>query len=148
MFACDNKKIVSVGEYKYVQCLCIWYLKNNTLRSLVCVVFDNFLLINATERRKIRSDQKRLFFTVSLYPLLFFANTTFKISIVQFTSVWRGSHLKPRIYPEFKDILQNQQATSNTLVEYCQWFPSNLYLCNNEENIFICVIMRKISLSV
>ena len=40
-----------------------------TLRSSVQVVFNNFLLIDATDRSKISSDQKRLFFTVSLYPL-------------------------------------------------------------------------------
>ena len=33
-----------------------------TLRSLVWVVFNNFLLIDATDRSKIGSDQKRLFF--------------------------------------------------------------------------------------
>ena len=39
--------------------------------------FDNFLIINATDRRKISSNQKRLFIAVSLYPLSFFANTPF-----------------------------------------------------------------------
>ena len=33
-----------------------------TLRSSVWVVFNNFLLIDATDRSKISSDQKRLFF--------------------------------------------------------------------------------------
>ena len=46
-----------------------------TLRSSVKVVYNNFLLIDATDRNKISSDQKRLFFDVSLYPLSFFANT-------------------------------------------------------------------------
>ena len=41
------------------------------LRSSVWVVFNNFLLIDATDRSKISSDQKRLFFAVSLYPLTF-----------------------------------------------------------------------------
>ena len=39
--------------------------------------FYNFLLIDATDRSKISSHQKRLFIAVSLYPLLFFANTPF-----------------------------------------------------------------------
>jgi len=39
--------------------------------------FNSFLLIGETDRSKISSDQKRLFFAVSLYPLLFFANTPF-----------------------------------------------------------------------
>ena len=50
-----------------------------TLRSSVWIVFNNFLLIDATDSCKIRSDQKRLFFAVSLYPLSFFANTPFNI---------------------------------------------------------------------
>ena len=48
-----------------------------TLRSSVLVAFNNFLLIDATDRRKISSDQKRFFIALSLYPLSFFANTPF-----------------------------------------------------------------------
>ena len=40
--------------------------------------FNNFLLIDATDRSKISSDQKRFFIALSLYPLSFFANTPFK----------------------------------------------------------------------
>jgi len=49
-----------------------------TLRSSAQVVLNNSLLIDATVRSKISSNQKRLFFAVSLYPLSFFANTPFK----------------------------------------------------------------------
>jgi len=48
------------------------------LRSSVLVVFNNFLLIDATDRSKISNDQKRFFIALSLYPLSFFANTPFK----------------------------------------------------------------------
>ena len=48
------------------------------LRSSVWIVFNNFLLIDATDRSKISSDQKRLFSAVIQYPLSFFANTPFK----------------------------------------------------------------------
>ena len=48
------------------------------LRSSVWDVFINFLLIDATDRSKISSDQKRFFIALSLYPLSFFANTPFK----------------------------------------------------------------------
>ena len=41
------------------------------LLSVVQAVFNNFFLINATDKSKISSDQKRLFFAVSLYPLSF-----------------------------------------------------------------------------
>ena len=47
------------------------------LRSSALVVFNNFLLIDATDRSKISCDKKRLFFAVTLYPLSFFANTPF-----------------------------------------------------------------------
>ena len=39
---------------------------------------NNFLLIDATDRGKISSDQKRFFIALSLHPLSFFANTPFK----------------------------------------------------------------------
>ena len=48
------------------------------LRSSVWVVFNNFLIIDATDRSKISRDQKRLFLALRLYPLSFFANTHFK----------------------------------------------------------------------
>ena len=49
------------------------------LRSSVWDIFINFLLIDATDRSKISSDQKRFFIALCLYPLLFFANTPFNI---------------------------------------------------------------------
>ena len=52
-------------------------------RTSVLVVFNNFLLIGATDRSKIRSDQKRFFIVLSLYPLSFFANTPFKSGLGQ-----------------------------------------------------------------
>ena len=41
-------------------------------------VFNNFRHIDATDRSKISSDQHRIFFDVSIFPLSFFANTPFK----------------------------------------------------------------------
>ena len=38
-----------------------------TLRSSVLVVFNNFLLIGATDRSKISSNQKRFYIILSLY---------------------------------------------------------------------------------
>ena len=40
---------------------------------------NKFLLIDATDKSKISSDQKRFFITLSLYPLSFSANTPFNI---------------------------------------------------------------------
>ena len=50
-----------------------------TLSSSVCVSFNNFLLINATDRSNISSKHHRVFYDLSLYPLSFFANTPFKV---------------------------------------------------------------------
>ena len=47
------------------------------LCSSVWDVFNNFLIIDATDRRKISSNQKRLFIAVNLYPLSILANTPF-----------------------------------------------------------------------
>ena len=55
----------------------VWALSYSVL-----VVFNNFLLIDATDRSKIRSDQKRFFIALSLYPLSFFANTPFNCGFV------------------------------------------------------------------
>ena len=51
-----------------------------TLRFSVWDVFINFLLLDAADRSKISSDQKRFFIALSLYPLSFFANTPFNVS--------------------------------------------------------------------
>ena len=40
-------------------------------------VFNNFLLIDATDRSKISRDQKRFLIALSLYSLSFFPNTPF-----------------------------------------------------------------------
>ena len=48
------------------------------LRSSVWDVFINFLLIDATDRSKLSSDQKRFFYRILLS---FFANTPFKETI-------------------------------------------------------------------
>ena len=50
-------------------------------------VFNNFLLIDVTDRSKISSDQKRFFNALSLYPLSFFANTPSKPLL--FNLKWR-----------------------------------------------------------
>ena len=66
LFVYDPSWILHLSEY-------VW-----TLRSSVWVVFNNFLLIDTTDRSKISSNQKRFFNELSLYPLSFFANTPFK----------------------------------------------------------------------
>ena len=62
------------------------------LRSSVWVVFNNFLLLDATDRSKISSDQKRFFIPLSLYPISFLANTPFK-KICNFIHVYLCSSI-------------------------------------------------------
>ena len=69
-----------------------------TLCSSVWVVFNKFLFIDATNRSKNSSDQKRLFFAIRLYPLSFFASTPFNDSAflewhVLWTFVWSGTDI-------------------------------------------------------
>ena len=55
------------------------------LRSSVLVVFNNYLLIDATDRSKIRIDQKRFFIALSLYPFNFSRTLPLTMYIVQCT---------------------------------------------------------------
>ena len=80
------------------------------IRSLVWVVFNNFLLIDATDRSKISSDQKRLFFAVSLYPLSFFANTLFKKELLIVPS-------SRKIFEYSFDFLTNGSVRRQTVTE-------------------------------
>ena len=68
-----------------------------TLRFLVRVVFNNFLFIDTTDRSKIISDQKRLFFAISLYPLSFFKNTPFNEKFKFFLSELKYHPIERRI---------------------------------------------------
>ena len=52
----------------------VWTLKSYSVWD----VFNNFLLIDATDRSKISNNLKRFFIALSLCPLSFFANTPFK----------------------------------------------------------------------
>ena len=56
-------------------------------------VFNNFLLIDATDRSKISRDQKRFFIALSLYPLSFFANTPFKVGFLNLSLVLKCTRI-------------------------------------------------------
>ena len=60
-------RMLHLSQFVWTPCYSVWD------------VFNNFLLIEATDRSKISSDQKHLFSALSLYPLSFFANTPFKL---------------------------------------------------------------------
>ena len=59
-------RMLKFSEFVWTPCYSVW---------------DNFLLIHATDRSKMSSDQKRFFIALSQYPLSFFANTPFKLSL-------------------------------------------------------------------
>ena len=71
------------------------------LRSSVWVVFNNFLLIDATDRSKISSDQKCYFFAVRLSPF-HFANTPFNCLPENRFMVPCTTRLGSDVYNEFK----------------------------------------------
>ena len=82
-----------------------------TLRSSVWVVFNHFLLIDATDISKMSSDQKWLFFDVRRYPLSFFANTNFKGNFRNF--ITRPLAANRTREPEDKDRLRIRRHFSS-----------------------------------
>ena len=68
----DTNRMLQLSEF-----VCSWICMFFSINR-----FNNVLLIDATGRSNISSDQKRLFFAVTLYPLSFFANTSFKLLIL------------------------------------------------------------------
>ena len=91
-------------------------------------VFNNFLLIDATDRIKISGDQKRFFIALSLYPLSFFANTPFKRHTFQFQLF---PHLK-RTMHDSQQFPLNRYLIYNKIISTLQQFPLNRYLINNK----------------
>ena len=55
-----------------------------TLRSSVLVVLKNILLIDATDRSKISSDQKRFFYRIKPIPPFIFREHSFSILNIEF----------------------------------------------------------------
>ena len=72
-------RVLQFSEFVWTPCYSVWD------------AFNNFLLIDATDRSKISSDQKRLFIALRLYPLSFFANTPFKANLHIFLKTLFGS---------------------------------------------------------
>ena len=52
-------RMLQFSQFVWTPCYSVWD------------VFNNFLLIDATDRSKMRGDQKRFFIALSLYPLSF-----------------------------------------------------------------------------
>ena len=83
-----------------------------TLRSLIWVVYINFLLINATDRSKISSNHHRIFFDVSLYHISFFTNTPYKINLRARISFM----VKKHVYNETLTLIKNSTGITLTLI--------------------------------
>ena len=105
-----------------------------TLRSSVLVVFNNFVLIDATDRSKISSDQKRIFIALSLYPLSFFANTPFKFiqaNLKKWDSILSNTvnrfnfivqNTWKRIFSKIKQILMWEKSKKKKIIRKLQAF--------------------------
>ena len=96
------------------------------LRSSVWDVFINFLLIEATDRIKIRSDQKRLFFAVSLYPLSFFTNTPFNFPGVTENKNFHTVFLNPEHIYDLREICSSYFTLVNIYIWHTIFSEKNM----------------------
>ena len=103
------------------------------LRSSVWVVFNNFLLIDATDRSKIRSDQKRFFIALSLYPLSFFANTPFKHKTSN-CSIWRYVTCIKKMSETHFILIQTQSQQSLNTFWYIYRVTQKGWSCKRQHN--------------
>ena len=104
------------------------------LSYLVWDVFNIFLFIDATDRSKISSVQKRFFIALSLYPLSFFANTPFKIIHVMCGGVPQLQNLKHFEKKSFK----SETSSWNWMIG-----PFSLFILVKENRIYIRVEFRQ-----
>ena len=99
-------------------------------------VFNIFLLIDATDRSKIISDQKRFFIALSLYPLSFFANTPFNLFLQGMTNMeyWIGIKLIRRLSLKLQKIILEflKNIYPCTVRKHMQLLCS---LCQHEEYV-------------
>ena len=99
----DTSRILQFSQFVWTPCYSEWD------------VFNNFLLIDATDRSKISSDQKRFFIALSLYTLSFFANTPFNVKKQRFVQLYLTT-ISPEIQILFPDNLrQNHHSHTFTL---------------------------------
>ena len=85
--------------------------------------FSNYLLIDATDRSKISSDQKRLFFAESPYPLTFFSIIPFKDEEARKNKGARGFAAKTRN----NSILNNSTPRNHIYILSVYLFSANFF---------------------
>ena len=144
-FVYDPSWMLHLSEFVWTPC------------SSGLVVLNNFLLIDATDRRKISSDQKRFFIALSLYPLSFFVNTPFKCtnSTVMFTGCICGIKMLGRLYRRFRfyEKCMNLQDWVHLIIGFtqrlCLWF-SLILLCSliyvnfwTLQQLFLALVFQK-----
>ena len=96
-------RMLKFSEFVWTPCYSVWN---------VCNIF---FLIDATDRSKISSDQKRFFIALSLYTLSFFANTPFNVKKQRFVQLYLTT-ISPEIQILFPDNLrQNHHSHTFTL---------------------------------
>ena len=101
-------RMLQFSQFVWTPCYSVWD------------VFNNFLLIDATDRSKISSDWKRFFIALSLYPLSFFANTPFKDTknVNHYTII--GKHTELFIYaPCSSAVIWNQRRFYDVFSSPC-----------------------------
>ena len=108
------------------------------LRSSVWDVFINFLLIDATDKSKINSDQKCFFISLSLYPLSFFANTPFKKELFNKYSFELSRKIYKKVNLNKRTITINNNTgdeTSGLRPVHLWWIKLQVQIVNNEKNL-------------
>ena len=134
-FFCDPSRILQLSEF--VQ----------TLSSSVCIPFNNFLLINTTDRSNISSNQQSAIFSdddddVSLTPLPFLMNTPFKVMEISIVMVHGCRKTKKKLFGKVRKVM------SYLILIFVKenWKPmSRLFmLCESKpekKSIFLCFIL-------
>ena len=102
-------------------------------------VFNNFLLLDATDRSKISGDQKRFCIALSLFPLSFFANTPFKVdqfnlelrtfpsvSRVPWYKFWQICPVVPELWSDKQTDRQTGRQTNSFLLHFSNYL---YFLC-------------------
>ena len=114
-----------------------WICMDTTIRPSVLVVFNNFLLIDATDRSKIRSDRKSFFIALSLNPLSFFANTPFKCvflwCFLKFKQ-WHWKNLNQKKKKVKNKFSRKKFCFNKPVFKGCQSEIKQVWWCSNRMN--------------
>ena len=91
--------------------------------------FLTIFLIDATDRSKISSDQTRLFFAVSLYPLSVFSNTPFKLpffNVIPQKQFFDNFYVYIGAFSKMINVVLFSRQNSEPSPSSCNWGPIGL----------------------